>query len=219
MQWHEVKISKKDVLQYLGSKISDEVIDKQIEAMTKLVKQDAKYSICYKVVDKKEEYLQNKILLGKDINNLLATCDEVILMAASLGMQVDKRLKQLQKQDISLYYVYHACANALIEALCDDFHDTLIQEYALKNRYVGDRFSCGYGDLPIHIQNDLINYLQATKQIGIYVSEEHLMIPSKSVSAIIGISNQLQAMKIRGCNHCMMKDKCMLKAGGKRCGS
>lgn len=219
MRWYEVEISQKDVLLYLGSDICDEVLARQIDEMMRLVKKDATYGICYKVVNKNDDYIQSKLLLGNDINALLSNCDEIIIFAATLGIKVDQRLKQLQKQDISLYYVYHACANALIEALCDDFHDTLIKDYALNKRYVSDRFSCGYGDLPIDIQNDLINYLQATKYLGIYVSEEHLMIPSKSVSAMMGISNQVQAMKIRGCDHCMMKDKCTLRAGGKRCGS
>ena len=45
------------------------------------------------------------------------------------------------------------------------------------------------------------------------------MNPSKSVTAIIGLSDRPQAARIRGCAYCSMRETCALRKGGKHCGN
>lgn len=54
--------------------------------------------------------------------------------------------------------------------------------------YVRPRFSPGYGDFALSHQEKFLNAINATKLIGITLSEGGIMIPEKSVSAIMGLS-------------------------------
>ena len=44
--------------------------------------------------------------------------------------------------------LFDSCASAAIEAVCDNLQKELQQSYP----YLTDRYSCGYGDLPITLQ-------------------------------------------------------------------
>ena len=49
------------------------------------------------------------------------------------------------------------------------------------------RFSPGYGDLPLQNQRAFFDALQCHKEIGLYLNESLLMSPTKSVTAIVGL--------------------------------
>ena len=49
------------------------------------------------------------------------------------------------------------------------------------------RYSPGFGDLPITVQKEFLNLLDAGRRMGITLGESFLMAPSKSVTAIIGL--------------------------------
>ena len=51
------------------------------------------------------------------------------------------------------------------------------------------------------------------------MSERFLMNPTKSVTALIGISDRPQMARIRGCAYCTMRETCALRKGGKHCGN
>ncbi|MBR3258643.1 MAG: vitamin B12 dependent methionine synthase, partial [Eggerthellaceae bacterium] len=45
----------------------------------------------------------------------------------------------------------------------------------------------GYGDLPLEVQPDLLGLLDASRRLGITLSDSLLMSPTKSVTAIVGL--------------------------------
>ena len=49
------------------------------------------------------------------------------------------------------------------------------------------RFSPGYGDLALAHQKEVLKLLNAEKNVGITLTDTCLMVPTKSVSAIVGI--------------------------------
>ena len=49
------------------------------------------------------------------------------------------------------------------------------------------RFSPGYGDMPIEIQVDILQLLDASRRLGMVLTESNLMIPTKSITALIGM--------------------------------
>ena len=52
------------------------------------------------------------------------------------------------------------------------------------------RYSPGYGDLDISANKDILQVLDAHKRIGVTVTNTGIMIPRKSVVALIGITNK-----------------------------
>ena len=64
-----------------------------------------------------------------------------------------------------------------------------------------------YGDLPLEMQKDIFNVLDCSKRIGLTLNESLLMSPSKSVTAIIGISKDKCGRKHEAeCKICNKKD-------------
>ena len=50
-----------------------------------------------------------------------------------------------------------------------------------------ERFSPGFGDLPLELQRQVTEALDCPRSLGITLGESLLMTPSKSVTAIIGM--------------------------------
>ncbi len=123
-------------------------------------------------------------LVGKDIVRHLENCKEVILFAATLGMEVDRLIRKMQTVDMAKAAVLNACASAKIEKVCDE---------AMPERAT-TRFSPGYGDYPLSMQPLLLKELAAEK-IGIVALESYMLLPTKSVTAVIGTGKEISCGK------------------------
>jgi hypothetical protein len=110
-----------------------------------------------------------------------------------------------------------ACGSVLVEEACDRAEEALRQQHP--GLYLTDRFSPGYGDLPLSVQPDLLRALDGTRLAGVWLTDTCLMNPSKTVTAIVGLSATPQQAKIRGCDYCALRDTCNLRKDGKRCDS
>ena len=78
--------------------------------------------------------------------------------------------------------VCDAIGSALIESFCNKLNKLLITK-----KEAVSRFSPGYGDFDISYQNIILEHLDANKKVGITLTDSMMMIPSKSVTAIIGL--------------------------------
>ena len=149
-------------------------------------------------------------LRSKSLQRNLAGCSEVFLFAATLGIAVDTLIKRAALMDSAKGAVIQAAAAAVIEAYCDGENEQLRQEAAAEGLYLRPRFSPGYGDLSLSCQRDLLNLLKAQKNIGLTVTDSGLMVPIKSVTAIIGISSIPTFCHRQGCEECTKTD-CMFR--------
>ena len=53
--------------------------------------------------------------------------------------------------------------------------------------HLTERFSPGYGDLDMAVQKDLCLVLDTGRTIGVTLTESCMMVPVKSVTAIVGL--------------------------------
>lgn len=157
------------------------------------------------------------ILTGTTARRMLAQCDQVVLLACTLGTEFDTMLRTEQVRDMAQAVILNACGSAWVEAGCDQAEGELVSR--LPGRFLTDRFSPGYGDLSLSLQPAICAALDTPRRIGVYVTKSLLMNPSKSVTAVIGLSDKPQAARIRGCAYCMMQKTCALRKGGKHCGN
>ena len=157
-----------------------------------------------------------KILLpGAVAEKMLAQCSRAVLMACTLGAQFDNLLRAEQARDMAGAVILDACGSAWVEVGCDRAEKELAD--LVPDSFLTDRFSPGYGDLPLSLQPEICSALDATRRLGLHVTEHFLLNPAKSVTAVIGLSDRPQMARIRGCGHCAMYETCALRKGGKRC--
>ena len=111
--------------------------------------------------------------------------------------------------------VRQRCGSAYVEAGCDAAEREIAARFL--DRYLTDRFSPGYGDLPLGLQQEICTLLDTERRLGVHATEHCLLNPQKSVTAIVGLSDKPQMARIRGCAYCSMGETCLLRKGGKRC--
>lgn len=154
------------------------------------------------------------VLTGNDIVKLLENSDGCVLMAATIGGEVEKAITYHQKISIADGVIMDAIATAAIEAVCDELERQLRKIHLLTQRY-----SCGYGDLPVELQPKILSALNTQKSIGLFCNEANIMIPRKSVTAIMGIleqsSDTADKCAQKDCTSCLYSESCILKKGGR----
>lgn len=154
---------------------------------------------------------------GKDVPELLKECSGVILMAATLGSEAELLLRRSQIRNMGDAVILDAAASAAIENVCDNLCEDLAGEFAPK--HLTDRFSPGYGDFPFSQQRDFFEVLDITRRIGVSLSASGLMLPQKSVTALIGVSDRPQPHRHRGCASCVLFETCRFRKEGTHCGA
>jgi Methionine synthase I, cobalamin-binding domain len=122
-----------------------------------------------------------------NLSNNLNNCDKVIVFAATLGAGIDRLIRKYTVSDISRAVVVQAVAAAYIEDYCNQLNREFKEVYNNKGYFLRPRFSPGYGDFDLSYQKDIMRFLDSAKKIGLTLTESMLMMPEKSVSAVIGI--------------------------------
>ncbi len=154
-------------------------------------------------------------LPGTDIAKHLGGCDRILLMAATLSGQADQLIHRAGISDMTRSLALDALASAGIEQICN--RAELFFQEQLPGVYFTWRFSPGYGDLPLELQPRILQLLDAQKRLGLTVTAENILIPRKSVTALIGLSEQPLKKGARGCATCRMRETCAFRKGGGHC--
>ena len=153
------------------------------------------------------------LLPGKDIARHLRGCDRAVLMAATLGAQTDALIQKWGRADLTRALVLDACATRLTEEYCDEIEREIRAQATAFGFMAARRFSPGYGDLPLDIQPRILDVLNACRQIGLTCTESLILLPRKSVTAIIGLGEKL-SLPPGGCAGCAMNHTCDFRKDG-----
>ena len=139
---------------------------------------------------------------SRGLRTNLSGCERVLIMAATLGSGADRLIFRWEKRSMAKAVVLQAAAAAMIEAYCNELCAGWKREYEERGLYLRPRFSPGYGDFPLTVQQRLLDGIDAGKRIGITLTDGGLMLPSKSVTAVIGAGKQPVSCGAAGCEAC-----------------
>lgn len=151
------------------------------------------YKVCYrqmKIADENCQLTLSFISKSKSLSKLLKDCDEIIIFAATVGLEIDRYIAKQQKISPVKALLANAYGAERIENLCDTFCAEIKNQLKSENRFITRRFSPGYGDFPLEAQKEMFALLDPARQIGVSLNESLLMSPSKSVTAIMGIKQE-----------------------------
>lgn len=205
----ELCINKSEVFRYLG--YNKNMSDEKVSAITDEIISEFLKSISLKAIYKKFDikFLDNgKLDLGflslhsKNLQQNLKDCTEIYLFAATIGVFPDRLIQKYTHTSPSKAVISQAVGAAAIEAWCDFVYNKLKSEESLSEKYLRPRFSPGYGDFPLEAQKDIFSALDVQRKIGITLTDGYLMMPSKSVTAIVGVSNINTKCIPDGCEAC-----------------
>jgi len=116
----------------------------------------------------------------------LECCGAAYLVCGTIGPQFDALLRRVSVNSAADALIVQAIGAALIEKYMDSTEDEIRRELAPGESLV-QRYSPGYGDFPLAAQRELLALLDAPRTAGVSLTDTLLMVPSKSVSAVIGV--------------------------------
>lgn len=157
-------------------------------------------------------------LAGLAIRKHLAGCHSMILMGATLGADVDRLIRMAQIRDMTRAVLLDCGASVLIEQVCDQLQEKMEEDIRQRGEgFLTGRYSPGYGDLPIETQKLLLTAIDGPRKAGLTVTESSILIPRKSVTAILGVSDQPVKGYLATCAECVLRQECKLRKEGKNC--
>ncbi len=156
-------------------------------------------------------------LPGEMAARMLGGCAQAAVLICTLGAAFEALLRAEQARGMARAALLDACGSAWVEAGCDEAQAEISARFP--GLHPTDRFSPGYGDLPLSLQRDICGALDAPRRLGVQVTDSLLLNPSKTVTAVIGLSDRPQPARIRGCAYCNLRENCQYRKGGTTCGA
>ena len=216
-----MRIDVREALRYLGAARADDATRRQAEEIARELEAQVTPRFVFREfaveIDAQGVRLPGAGLLlpGQMACTMLRSCPRAALLVCTLGAGFERLLRAAQARDMGRAVVLNACGSAYVEAGCDEAERQIAALHP--DLYLSDRFSPGYGDLPLTVQAPLLRAVDAGRRLGVTVTDSHLLIPAKTVTAVIGLSPEPQQARIRGCGHCALRENCDLRKGGNPC--
>lgn len=154
---------------------------------------------------------------GRDLARHLQSCDRILLMAATLGSEVDTLLRRMELTDIALAATADAMASVLLEQVCDALEEELRAQLRAEGLYLTGRFAPGYGDCPLELNEEISLAVDSVRGCGLAVTAEHLLVPRKSTTALLGIADHPVTGAMAGCGTCHLRETCAFRKKGTTC--
>lgn len=127
------------------------------------------------------------LIKGEKIGAHLAGAEKVVILAATVGDAIEEKVTQYFSADRYAYAVLlDAAATTAVEQIADAMEKAIQPKASAQGYTMRWRFSPGYGDWSMTQQPELLRTSSAA-QIGIRLSESLMLIPRKSITAIIGL--------------------------------
>ena len=217
-----ITVSIEDALRYAGVRAPTEADRAAMARRTEQVLRVCPPRWVYRVLTPEETAAGIRLreagltLPGSLAKKMLSGCKYALVLVSTLGAAFDALLRAAQARDMAEALLLDACGSAAAEAGCDEAEREIAARFP--ELYLTDRFSPGYGDLPLTLQAPLLAVTDAEKRLGVHVHPGScLLLPVKTVTALAGIASAPRPARIRGCAYCQLRDHCALRKGGTCC--
>lgn len=126
----------------------------------------------------------------------LQDCEQVVVLAVTLGADVDRQVESLFAQDeYTMGLLVNAAATTMIEQAADYLTDFLCRsKFSKLGCSLGSRFSPGYSDWELEEQQSFFPLTQGV-QIGIELTAACSLNPKKSITAVMPVLHKTDSKK------------------------
>lgn len=201
-------LDRSEILRYLGAPNTDKTLGPFIDRGEREVLRAANPKHTYQriplAVDA-ETGLVNLAGVGVtsyDLAAHLRGCKEGYLFACTLGPGIDALVKRYTFTNSAMLPVVQAVSAAYIEHCANEAQRQLEELATRQGLFLRPRYSPGYGDFSLECQRLFFNVLQIPQRLGVSLTESLLMVPSKSITAVIGLSDDPSLCHVNRCMTC-----------------
>lgn len=203
-----MQVNRQETARYLGlhGRTAGEETDALIEACAGELEAAAVPRRAYRRVPVGEApygvVLAGDRIESRDLAERLHGCREAFLLAVTLGAPVDRLLHKYGRVDVARAAVLHAASIALLEEWEARCEEELLQALRPEGAYLKPRFGPGYGDFSLNCQALILHRLHAGKRMGMTLTEGGMLLPSKSCTAVLGITKTGNSCPLEKCRLC-----------------
>ncbi|MEY8516917.1 Vitamin B12 dependent methionine synthase activation subunit [Lachnospiraceae bacterium 29-84] len=206
-------INRRETLRYLG--IQGQQADDKTLQLVEEVERELSQSIQQKSIYREYPcsvsghtvHLGGLLIVSADLAKNLKGCSYAVLLAATVGRAADFMIRKYSVTNLAKAAVVQAAGASCIEAYVDQIERDIQKDAGKRGLYLRPRFSPGYGDFALECQKGIFAVLECSKRIGLTLTEGNLMMPSKSVTAVIGLTKDAKRSCYQhSCAQCEMEE-------------
>ncbi len=205
-------IDDREIFRYLGlrgsmpdEKTAEIVNMVKAEVISAVSPKSVYKEVSYKKLSDSEFSADGVTFKSRKLLEHLRNSDRLIIFAATLGIEGDIILKKYMLSFPAKAVIAQAVLAAATECYCDEVCEKISQAEEKNGYYLRPRFSPGYSDFDLTEQKKIFSILPIYKRIGVSLSDNCLMSPSKSVTAFIGLS-KYKNCSFNSCKTCTKTD-------------
>ena len=128
--------------------------------------------------------MEDLVIRSGSLAGHMKGCRRAALMALTLGSKADALVRRHSLGHMEKALIAHVVCTAMVEEYCRQVEGEIAPKGGAGKMI--KRFSPGYGDFHISYQKDILNMLDCGRRIGLAMTEGHMLVPAKSVTAVIG---------------------------------
>ena len=197
-----MNLDSKEIARYLGSRGAD--LWPEAAALAADCQRELEGTVTPRTLGRR---LSLSLLAGqsRDLDHHLRHCTEGILFAVTLGAETDRLLRRWSAQSMAKAAVGQAVCAVWLDQLCADYCDSFLPTLD-EGQYLTPSFSPGYGDWDLAAQRQVLDLLQAPKRIGLTLTAGGMLVPEKSITALVGLSDRQEESCGQKCMRCQKKN-------------
>lgn len=212
-------INRGEVLRYLGYKKGvtelppdvDRLIEEETAHAMELIRPQGSWRT-FKVHAREENLITVDgaplSVTGPKIIKALGEIDSLTALVVTIGSQLEEAVSAFfEKGELARASILDSIGSDAVEETAEHLNRLLDEEAAREGHYLSSRLSPGYGDWDLAVQPELV-MAAGGEGIGVRVTPEKLLIPRKTVSAILGWRMREMApeeeagLPVQGCAGC-----------------
>lgn len=210
------EIDRTGTLRYLGygGASPDAEALLRLERMEQLCLQEARPAWRFRIMelafqDGAPVLLPEGVFLpGGDIAAHLRGGAKCAVLAVTLGFGAERALLSMQHRSMTDAMVLDAVMSACVEKAADACCREIADKAQSLSLHPGERYSPGYGDLPLACQDVFERLLGMRSHLGIALTPARLLMPQKSVTAFVGLFPGEPPRRPAGCAACVRREGC-----------
>ncbi|MBE6961059.1 MAG: Vitamin B12 dependent methionine synthase activation subunit [Ruminococcaceae bacterium] len=203
-------VDRREIIRYMSARELTEELTALLEECLREAEGHLRYAVCWREVP--VSVTDTGVDLGfaavesASLRKQLTGCGRAVLFGATVGLELDRLIARYSRLQPVKALILQAIGAERVEALCDAFCADIRRQAQEKGEFTRSRFSPGYGDVPLALQQDIFRVLDCARMIGLTLNGSLLMTPTKSVTAIIGIGDGSQQPDKEKCSACTKGD-------------
>lgn len=208
-------LNREEWLNYLhASGQPDDALRAQMEKAERMLLESVRPRGIYRVLP-----LAKIPLKGFSVRKHLEGCDQAAILAVTAGSEIDALIRRWQTAGMAMAVLLDTGSSVLAGQIADSAEAVLRAEIGERfpGRFFTPRFSPGYGDYPLSCQLDILTLVDAPRKIGLTLTAGEMMVPHKSITALIGLADHPVSGRLATCTECVLREKCTYYRTGGHC--